>query len=254
MCGRYTLSAGEAEVIERFNVEDVFMETRLTPRFNIAPTQLVPVITQADGKRILSQYQWGLVPFWVKDLKASRPMINARSETLSEKPFFKTALSRRRCLIPADGFFEWQAPPPGQTKKQPLWIHLKNEGDPEAGTLHPDLFPAANKPKLFAFAGLFDCWKGGETPLYTCTIITTSANEAIAPVHERMPVILSPDGERDWLDESNNDPADLLKLLIPAPDNLIQMFPVSTKVNSAKAQGEDLILPLQASPAPEIKD
>lgn len=240
MCGRYTLSAGEAEVIERFNVEDVFMETRLTPRFNIAPTQLVPVITQADGRRILSQYQWGLVPFWVKDLKASRPMINARAETLSEKPFFKTALSRRRCLIPADGFFEWQAPPPGQTKKQPLWIHLKNDGDRDH--------------KLFAFAGLFDCWKGGETPLYTCTIITTSANDAIAPVHERMPVILSPNGERDWLDESNNDPADLLKLLIPAPNNIIQMFPVSTMVNSAKAQGQDLILPLHSSAAPEIKD
>lgn len=242
MCGRYTLSAGEAEVIERFNVEDVFMETRLTPRFNIAPTQLVPVITQSGGRRILSQYQWGLVPFWVKDLKASRPMINARAETLSEKPFFKTALSRRRCLIPADGFFEWQAPPPGQSKKQPLWIHLKNDQSKTTG------------PKLFAFAGLFDCWKGGETPLYTCTIITTSANEAISPVHERMPVILSEGGERDWLDENNSDPADLQKLLIPAPDNVIQMFPVSTKVNSAKAQGEDLILPISIKDEAEIKD
>lgn len=242
MCGRYTLSAGEAEVIERFNVEDVFMETRLTPRFNIAPTQLVPVITQTAGRRTLSQYQWGLVPFWVKDLKSARPMINARSETLSEKPFFKTALSRRRCLIPADGFFEWQAPPPGQSKKQPLWIHLKNDED------------QTTRPKLFAFAGLFDCWKGGETPLYTCTIITTSANEAISPVHERMPVILSEGGEKDWLDEDNNDPADLQKLLIPAPDNVIQMFPVSTKVNSAKAQGDDLILPISIKDEAEIKD
>ncbi|MBK9621905.1 MAG: Abasic site processing protein [Cyanobacteriota bacterium erpe_2018_sw_39hr_WHONDRS-SW48-000098_B_bin.30] len=238
MCGRYTLSAGESEILERFNVDDVFMETRLTPRFNIAPTQDIVVILSQDGKRVLTAYKWGLIPFWVKDLAQARPMINARAETLPEKPFFKTALSRRRCIIPADGFFEWQSKADSKTKT-PMWIHLSRQGLLDNGQN-----VAEHSPVLFGFAGLYDKWKRPDgTLLETCTIITTSANQAISPVHERMPVILSKGAESVWLNATIQDPQELMQVLHACPDNIIQMHPVSARVNKPAAQGQDLIEP-----------
>lgn len=251
MCGRFTLSASEAEIMERFIVDESFMETRLSPRFNIAPTQTIAAIIASDGKRILKGLQWGLIPFWVKDLKAMRPMINARMETLAEKPFFKTALSRRRCIIPADGFYEWQVLPEAEEgertsgkggkspraraakpSKQPVWIHLKERS-------------------LFGFAGLFDEWKKPDgTVLPTCTIITTSANQAIAPVHDRMPVILSPENEALWLNAEIKDTASLISVLDPYPSNLVTFHKVSPRVNSAARDEEGMNAP---EVAPEVE-
>ncbi len=234
MCGRFTLSCDQAELIERFQVDDVFMETALTPRFNIAPSQSVAAIFTlgAEGKRVLTSFQWGLIPFFVKEPAKARPMINARAETLAEKPFFKTALTRRRCLIPADGFYEWQTVP-GSKKKQPIWIHLKGEDK--------------TKAPLFAFAGLYDknehILNADGEPSKTCTIITTQANETIKPVHDRMPVILGEEGIKLWLNPSIQDPALLSSVLQPLPENVIEMFPVSTRVNSPSYDGKDLILP-----------
>lgn len=229
MCGRYTLSATEAAIIEAFAVEDVFMETGLTPRFNLAPSQQAPIVFAKDGSRVLTTYQWGLVPFFAKEA-GSKAMINARAETLAEKPFFKTALNRRRCLVPADGFYEWL---PATTtakgaRKQPVWIHLKNK---EPG------------PRLFAFAGLYDTNKNIDPakPLNTFTIITTAANAAISPVHSRMPVILSPQAIEIWLNPTIQDPEQLLPLLNGAPDDIIEMYQVSTKVNSPSYDSSELI-------------
>ena len=234
MCGRFTLSCDQAELIERFQVDDVFMETALTPRFNIAPSQSVAAVValSKDGKRVLTSFQWGLIPFFVKEPAKARPMINARAETLAEKPFFKTALLRRRCLIPADGFYEWRTVP-GTKKKQPLWIHLKGE--------------SSERAPLFAFAGLYDknehILNAAGEPVKTCTIITTEANESIKPVHDRMPVILGAEGITLWLDPSVQDPAQLSAILQPLPANVIAMFPVSTRVNSPAYDGKELILP-----------
>lgn len=229
MCGRYTLSATEAAIIEAFAVEDVFMETALTPRFNLAPTQQAPIVFAKDGSRVLTTYQWGLVPFFAKEA-GSKAMINARAETLAEKPFFKTALNRRRCLVPADGFYEWlpAASTAKGSRKQPVWIHLKNK---EPG------------PRLFAFAGLYDTNKNIDhaKPLNTFTIITTSANAAISPVHNRMPVILSPQAIEIWLNPTIQDPEQLLPLLNGAPDDIIEMYQVSTKVNSPSYDSSELI-------------
>lgn len=242
MCGRYTLSAGESEILELFDVDDVFMETRLTPRFNIAPTQDIVVILSQDGKRVMTAYKWGLIPFWVKDLAQARPMINARAETLPEKPFFKTALSRRRCIIPADGFFEWQSKTGAKTKT-PMWIHLSRQGLLDNGQIEPE-HKTEHTPVLFGFAGLYDKWKRPDgTLLETCTIITTAANQAISPVHERMPVILSKGAESIWLNATIQDPQELMPVLHACPDNIIQMHPVSARVNKPAAQGDDLIEP-----------
>lgn len=222
MCGRFTVTCDEPELIERFEVKETFRETRLVPRFNVSPTQSVAVVVKNKGTTTLDTYKWGLIPFWVKDLKKMKPMINARSESLAEKPFFKTALSRRRCLIPADGFYEWKQEPDSK-RKTPMFIHL------------PDR-------KLFAFAGLWDEWKDPEgNPIRTCTIITTEANDSIKPVHDRMPVILSPEAESKWLDEKNNDPMDLISLLKSCSDRILRMHPVSDKVNSPKTDSRELI-------------
>ncbi len=223
MCGRFTLTSDEDEIITRFEVQDTFRDTRLVPRFNIAPSQQVAVVVSKGGRRVLDTYKWGLIPFWVKDLKKMKPMINARCETLMEKPFFKTALSRRRCVIPADGFYEWKQEAAAGVKS-PVWIHFGGG-------------------KLFGLAGLWDEWRSpdGEV-IRTCTIITTAANSAMSPIHDRMPVILLPDAESLWLDESVTDPARLLQVARPCADNLLQMRTVSTRVNSPKTDSSDLIL------------
>ncbi|SRR5579885_618232 len=222
MCGRYTLTRAEARALqERFNVEH-FSDTRIVPRFNAAPSQEMPVILSAGGSRNLEFFKWGLIPSWVKDLKKMKPMINARAETIAEKPFFKGCLTRRRCLIPADGFYEWKQQADGKGKV-PMWIHRKDRG-------------------LFGFAGLWDQWASpdGEV-LRTYTVITTGANSAVAQVHDRMPVILLPEAETTWLDQNVQDVAALIGLLQPYPDDLIEMYPVSTKVNSVKWDSQECV-------------
>jgi len=193
------------------------------PRYNIAPTQPILAIVSEDQRRVFKQFRWGLIPAWAKDSRLASKMINARSETLTEKPAFKTLLKSRRCLIPADGFYEWM-----QTngKKQPFYIHLKSK-------------------EPFAFAGLWDQWLSPSGPVYTCTIITTKANSLITPLHDRMPVILQRDHEHIWLDGTIHDPQQLLPLLQPFSDEAMTCYPVQSIVNSPQYDIPECTMPLQ---------
>jgi putative SOS response-associated peptidase YedK len=226
MCGRYSLTRREAELVERFGIEQLLLESDgLRPRYNVAPTQLVPVILDQGGQRTLAEMKWGLIPFWTKDPKKTKPIINARSETIAEKPFFKTAANKRRCLIPADGFFEWKK---ANKEKIPIFIH----------------FPSK---EVFAFAGLWDEWKSSEGEvLRTCTIITTEANDTMSPVHDRMPVIVRPEHEAKWLDSSIKDVEQLRDVLQPLENDKLDMYRVSSEVNSPKKDIPELIEPVPA--------
>jgi putative SOS response-associated peptidase YedK len=221
MCGRFTNTHSNKDVVKRFKVERTLFD--ITPRYNIAPSQQIPVITQTDEVRCLEGYKWGLVPFWAKDAKIGNKMINARAETLLEKPAFRQALTKRRCLIPADGFYEWQA----QGKlKQPIYIRRRDKA-------------------LFAFAGLWEEWRSPEGELLrSCTIITGTPNELIAPIHDRMAVILTPEHEARWLAAENQDAAELVKLLTPYPAAEMETYPVSRLVNSPAAEQPECVAPL----------
>jgi len=204
----------------------------LAARYNVAPTQEIATVqTRGDGDgdgeaRQLTLMRWGLVPFWAKDLSIGSKMINARDDGLAEKPAFREAVRRRRCLIPADGFYEWQTV---EGRKQPLYIRRRDG-------------------RQLAFAGLWESWKGpkGEPPLaepvLSATIVTTSANATLRPVHDRMPVILDEADWPLWLDVSASA-GDALRLLRPAADDLLETVPVSTRVNSVRNEGPELILP-----------
>ena len=215
MCGRYSLSTPDDVLREFFELdEDEDLAPRsLEPRFNIAPTQEAAVIRarRDSGARVLSFLRWGLVPYWAEDLSIGSRMINARSETAAEKRAFERCFRRRRCLVPADGFYEWKKTSAG---KQPYWFHSP-VGAP------------------FAFAGLWDSWRqtDGE-PLQSFTILTTEPNEVTAEIHDRMPVILDEGSYSKWLDPSIEDPADLQPLLVPYPADRINRYTVSTLVNS----------------------
>ncbi|MBY0546088.1 MAG: SOS response-associated peptidase [Candidatus Obscuribacterales bacterium] len=215
---------------ERFGVKQLAVD--LVPRYNIAPTQSVPVVLRSGAldEIAIEMMRWGLVPYWVKDPKSSKPMINARAETLIEKASFKHCLVRRRCLIPCDGFYEWRKE--GKAKV-PMFIH------------------GAAARDLFAFAGLWDEWTNKETgeKLRSCTIITTEANRLMSSVHDRMPVILRPSDEATWLDHSVNDPLKLTALLCPATEDRLAMYEVSSKVNKASVESPDLIEPAPKQPS-----
>jgi putative SOS response-associated peptidase YedK len=226
MCGRFTqFSTGEATpTTSAETIASVFgVETsKSTPRFNIAPTQSVATILQSpSAPPQLQSLQWGLIPSWAKDPAIGSKLINARAETVNEKPSFRSSFRHRRCLILADGFYEWQQVE-GSRKKQPYFMSLQDD-------------------RPFAFAGLYDRWQSpeGET-LDTCTIITTTANELLEPIHERMPVILAPEDYELWLDPdfgNTKDPAawsKLQSLLDPYPSAQMKAYPVSTLVNSPK--------------------
>ena len=207
MCGRYTITATPEVLRALLGYAE---QPNFPPRYNIAPTQPIPIVRLIDGKRHFALVRWGLLPSWVKDPKKFTLLINARGESAAEKPAFRAAMKRRRCLIPADGFYEWQA---GGARKQPYFIHKKS-GAP------------------FAFAGLWETWTGpnGEE-LETAAIVTTTANKTLAPIHDRMPVILAPDVFDLWLDAANVDPMTASALIAPAPENLLEAYPISTDVN-----------------------
>ena len=230
MCGRFTLHHTVEELEERFAAELAAGSVGETEaRYNVAPTQDVLVVTQ-NGVRHLQAYHWGLIPSWAKDTAIGNKMINARAETLAEKPAFRTALARRRCLIPADGFYEWQDAPTGvKAPKTPMHIRMKDGG-------------------LFAFAGLWDEWHAPDgSPLRSCTIITTSPNAVAAPIHDRMPVILRPEDEALWLDRSVTTATDLLSLLAPYPAEAMEAYAVSRQVNAPTVDDPALIVPATPS-------
>jgi putative SOS response-associated peptidase YedK len=221
MCGRYTLKAKPKAVSEHFDVP----EAPLMPRFNIAPTQAVPVVRATPEGRELALLRWRLIPSWASDPAVGNTMINARAETVAEKPAYRSAFRKRRCLIPADGFFEWGAGPGG--RKQPVYFRMK-DGSP------------------FAFAGLWESWSKGDGPVESCALITTTPNGLVAPVHDRMPAILAPDEYARWLDPRAGDPAALAGLLRPYPASAIVAFPVGRTVNDPRYDGPECIAPLSA--------
>ena len=221
MCGRFTLHHSTDEVAERFAVQEVLFD--LPPRYNIAPSQPVAAVTAQDGTRRLEGLRWGLVPFWAKDVTIGDRLINARAETLAEKPAFKHALMRRRCLIPADGFYEWKKEANG---RHPM--HLRKLG-----------------AELFAFAGLWEEWQQGDAPpLRTCTIITVPPNPLVSTIHDRMPAMLRPEDEEEWLDTSIKDRLEVLRLLQPYPDEEMEAFPVSKRVNAPGVDDQTNLEPM----------
>lgn len=220
MCGRFTLTQPAQAVAERFGVQ--LMLFKPSPRYNIAPSQPVAVVVQ-NGERRLEVCQWGLVPFWAKDPEIGNRLINARAETLAEKPAFKYSLTRRRCLIPADGFYEWRKE---GNRRVPVYIRRRDGG-------------------LFAFAGLWDEWQSPDgSPLRTCTIITTEPNALIATIHNRMPAILKPEHEALWLDPSLKDPTQLLRMLQAYPEAELEAYPVPPRVNNPNSDDPLCIQPL----------
>ena len=226
MCGRFTLRSRLNLLLQQFALDGNEDREALDPRYNIAPTQDVfAVRSQEAGQRELARFRWGLVPSWADDLKIGVRMINARAETITSKPSFTAAFRRRRCLIPADGFYEWKKT--GQAK-QPYLIELVDGG-------------------LFGFAGLWESWQpeGGPT-IESCTIITTAANDLIHELHERMPVILSPGDYEAWLDPENSDCDGLRKLLDAYPGNQMRTTPVRPFVNNVRNQGPECAEPLDS--------
>jgi putative SOS response-associated peptidase YedK len=208
MCGRYTLASPTERLAEEFGVDASSIE--LSPNYNVAPTQGVAAVLEEGGQRRLEVLRWGLIPPWADDPGIGSRMINARSETAPGKPSFRRAFRERRCLIPADGFYEWQRT---NGAKQPYYIHME-DGRP------------------FAFAGLWESWsKGGEGEVRTCTILTTGANALVGEVHDRMPVILAHDVYDVWLDPAS-ERDELTGLLAPYPEDEMEAYPVSRFVNS----------------------
>ena len=240
MCGRYVSASSPQQIADYFgatSVSESLVESDGTPaveaNFNVAPSVQVPAIRNHDGERHLETFRWGLIPSWAKSKNIGFKMINARSETVASKNSFRAAAKRRRCILPADAFYEWtaEADPDGgkKPKKQP-WCIQRADGDP------------------FAFAGLYEFWRdpeggedGEEAPLIvSCTVLTREANEAMAPIHDRMPVMLAPNRWDAWMDPSNEDIVGLLATIDPVPSELLAIHPVSTAVNNSRSRGAEL--------------
>lgn len=221
MCGRFTLTADFSTIIKRFAIEAAIAEELYQQSYNIAPSHSVLSVINDGEKNRLGYLRWGLIPPWAKDEKIGYKMINARAESLAEKPSFRSAYKQRRCLIIADGFYEWKRNDDGS--KTPMRIKLKSD-------------------ELFAMAGLWERWKSpaGKT-LFTCTIITTSPNALMKEIHNRMPAILHPEDEKIWLDPSIQEPSQLNPLLKPCPDEWLETYEVSSLVNSPKNNSPSLI-------------
>lgn len=222
MCGRFSLTAELDVLIERFQIDQVTIDN-YSARYNIAPSQQIPTIIRANNENRLGTLRWGLIPFWAKDASISNKLINARSETAEEKASFKHALKKRRCVILSDGFYEWKK---DKDRKIPMRIQVNN-GEP------------------FAMAGLWEQWKDGEKTIYTCTILTTEANEMMKDIHNRMPVILPRDKEHDWIDPSLEDFNILKDIMQPYPDDQMNAYEVSKLVNSPKNEDPSCIVPIE---------
>lgn len=221
MCGRFTLTATFVEIINRFDVQQFIDEELYNPNYNVAPSQGVIAIINDGNNNRLGYLRWGLIPSWSKDEKIGYKLINARAETLTEKPSFRNSLKKKRCLIIADSFYEWKRH--HDNSKTPMRIKLRSSN-------------------MFAMAGLWEKWKSPEGhSIYSCTIITTQPNELVKDIHDRMPVILNPIDEKNWLDPTISDTNYLSGLLNPFPANLMEAYEVSSLVNSPKNNSPNLI-------------
>jgi len=210
MCGRVTVQTPAVELAREFALTGIRNAIE-RPRFNLAPTQLMPVVPN-DGQRMLDAFRWGLIPGWAKDASIGNKLINARCETVAEKPSFRSALKRRRCLVLVDGYYEWKQ----STKpKTPFFFHRKDR-------------------KPLALAGLWEEWTSPETGevVRSCCLITTGPNALVAPIHDRMPVILTPDGQEQWLRPEAQEAANLMPLLVPCADDILDLYEVARVVNS----------------------
>jgi putative SOS response-associated peptidase YedK len=228
MCGRFVSAKPPEEIARYFDAvlsgELASAPTPPEPNYNVAPTTGVLAVVERQDERRLETFRWGLVPGWAKDPSVGNKMINARAETVPEKPAFKRPFASRRCIIPADGFYEWMKVA-GSKRKQPVFIH-RVDGEP------------------LAFAGLWERWHDKTDPdrvLQSCTILTTSANHTIEPVHNRMPVLLPPDRWAAWLDPENRDIDALRTFLVSAPDELLTFHNVGTDVNNVRNRGAHLV-------------
>ena len=223
MCGRFVQAEDARHYAEHFRV-DVIKAEEILPSYNVAPTDRVYAVAEYDEQRMLGTFRWGLLPWWAKDRKTAARNINARMETVSERPAFRDAFQHRRCLIPADGFYEWQPRPKG---KLPHYVYA-----------------ASRRP--LAFAGLWASWKDPETDerLHTCTILTGEPDDVVRPIHNRMPVALLPASWDQWLDRRIEDPNDLMRLLDEAIRPRLMHHPVSTLVNKVANNLPELIEPL----------
>ena len=235
MCGRYLMTSAPEAIRRLFRYAE---QPNFPPRHNVAPTQPVPIVRITEGEKHFALVRWGLIPPWVKDPRGFTLLINARAETINEKPAFRNAMKRRRCLFPADGFYEWKQ---DGKNKQPYFVRLKGGGP-------------------MAFAGLWESWMGpnGEE-VETAAIVTTAANREIAHIHDRMPVIVPPEAFDFWLDP-NVDAAMAAAVIAAAPDGLLESYPVSNAVNRTANDTPDLLEPLRAgemgeaaAPAPKPK-
>jgi putative SOS response-associated peptidase YedK len=250
MCGRYASSRRPDDLVEEFEIDKVEAKEALAPDYNVAPTKPVyavvqrpPAQDQADGEsfeRQLRVLTWGLVPFWAKDPSIGNKMINARMETVHEKPAYRRAFASRRCLLPADGYYEWypteQRTKAGKPLKQPFFIH------PDDGS-------------VMAMAGLYEIWRDPsrddddpERFRWTCTVLTTRAEDEVGQIHDRMPLLVEPDRWAAWLDPTLSDVSELRKLLVPAAPGRLEAYPVSTQVNNVKNNGAELLEPLPTEP------
>jgi putative SOS response-associated peptidase YedK len=223
MCGRFTLTVNPADLRDTFS--EYIFPPKFGPRFNIAPSQPVLAIPN-DEKNTADFFIWGLIPMWAKDPSIGNRLINARGETVAEKPSFRGSFKYKRCLILADGFYEWKANS-GKKTKTPYFIHMKDR-------------------KPFALAGLWDSWEGPDgSSVKTCTIITTTPNELMEHIHDRMPVILHPRDYAKWLDISPQTPENLLPLIKPFPTDEMSAYRVSTLVNKPANDTPELIVPVE---------
>jgi putative SOS response-associated peptidase YedK len=242
VCGRYAASRNPDDLVEEFEVEEQ-PEQVLPASYNVAPTQDVYAVVErpprgepdAEPSRALHVVRWGLVPSWAKDPSIGNRMINARMETVAEKPAFRRAFAKRRCLLPADGYFEWYGETKG--KKQPFFIRPADGG-------------------VLAMAGLYELWKDpnaaeDEDPwLWTCTVLTTSAPDDLGRIHDRMPLLVERKRYAEWLDPAQDDPDELASLLVPAAPGRLSAYPVSTEVNNVRNNGPQLVEPVPAEGEP----
>jgi len=257
MCGRYASSRRPEDLVEEFEIDRSQVAEPLAADYNVAPTKPVYAVVERPPRdseagdppqagtvqRQLRTVRWGLVPFWAKDLSIGNRLVNARVETVHEKPAFRRAFSSRRCLLPADGYYEWypteQRTSAGKPLKQPFFIRPADGG-------------------VLAMAGLYEIWrdpaKDEDDPdrfVWTCTVLTTSAEDAVGHLHDRMPLLVEPDRYAAWLDPTGSAVDDLRQLLVPAAPGRLEAYPVSTRVNNVRNNGPELLEPLQALETPE---
>ena len=249
MCGRYASSRRPEDLVEEFEIDKVEVQEPLAPDFNVAPTKQVYAVLERPvrdagpeddrgSQRQLRSLRWGLVPFWAKDPAIGNKMINARMETVHEKPAYRKAFASRRCLLPADGYYEWyptqQRTKAGKPAKQPFFMRPADGG-------------------VLAMAGLYEIWRDPtrdeEDPLrfvWTCTVLTTTAEDSVGHIHDRMPLLVEPERWGAWLDPAGGSVEDLKQLLVPAAPGRLEAYPVSTEVNNVRNNGPDLARPLPA--------